>query len=209
LNSGYLGNAQLFGYNAAFHISCFGVTASGGTSLTVTQQQIINQSEVNIIILGGDAGTTTPILSNPTKLDAYLTSEENSSANTPVVPLSYQVNYLSDNTPMLLMIGAKGEYRNCNSPTPGPTDEPTVEPTPGTTSKTITYNTTVSSFNWVLPDDAASTSITVELIGGGQGGSSGSFNNSGQLWAAEVGQMAYSFFEPLPNDIIDSFNGEK
>jgi hypothetical protein len=164
-------------FTAALNISCFGVTAGGSTTLTTQQQQVFEKTQISAIILGGDSSTATPVLVNIGNLGNYLTSGLNASANTPVVPLSYQVNYMSDNTWMVLVLGTEGQYRDCDPTTPEPTTEPTPAPTPATTQKTVSF-TSVGTHTWNLPVNAASETIRIDIVGGGGGGSGSTCDDS-------------------------------
>ncbi|MBN1697642.1 MAG: thiol-activated cytolysin family protein [Spirochaetales bacterium] len=150
-------------FEAALEIGYCGFTAGGKTELTVEQESVLNQSTIEIMVLGGHSHTAMPMTINTGDMAEWLTSDQNAYISTPVVPLCYEVDYLSDNTWMLLVMGASGQYR-INDPDgspPTPTDPPE--------QRTKVYSNPGTEY-WTPPDNLAGDIITVTMVGGGGGG---------------------------------------
>jgi hypothetical protein len=105
-----------------------------------------------------------------TNLPEYQPSGKNATVNTPVVPLSYQVNYLSDNTWMTLVLGTSGQLRLCGDNIPTPTEPPVQQ----TETRVLEFTEPGDSY-WYPATDMAGDTITVRMVGGG-GGGGGGFN---------------------------------
>jgi hypothetical protein len=162
-------------FKASLEISYAGITAGGQTTLTIEQEEIIKRCKISAIIRGGDSSTATPVCINPGNLGDYLTSGKNATVNTPVVPLSYQVNYLSDNTWMTLVLGTSGYFRLCGDNIPTPTEPPVQQ----TETRVLEFTEPGDSY-WYPATDIAGDIITVRMVGGG-GGGGGSFSGSGSI----------------------------
>lgn len=82
--------------DATFNSGAF----SGGLNLTLAQKQIITESEINVLALGGGPGDAVSAIVGDklTGIIDYLKAGANFSAASPGFPISYVVRYLKDNT---------------------------------------------------------------------------------------------------------------
>jgi len=83
--------------NGAFRAA----VVSGSTDIDARQREVLQNSDIRILALGGGAGTTVDLLGGADKLGGlrkYLTEGINFSRTNPGVPISYQLRYLKDNS---------------------------------------------------------------------------------------------------------------
>ncbi|MBN1696210.1 MAG: thiol-activated cytolysin family protein [Spirochaetales bacterium] len=119
---------------------------SSTTEIYTKHREVFDECDMRMVVIGGDSASATPMMTDYSQFTAWLNDARNAKVNTPVMPLSYQVRYLKDNTVMHNVLTSDSYLRNCEDtvPTPTPasgTPEPTAPPAP--TPNPVTYTLTV------------------------------------------------------------------
>lgn len=97
-------------------------SAIGGSSrvqVTNAQKSMINQSDLQLIVLGGDPKPAAKILTGDklTALAQYIESGALASNSSPAIPISYRLNYLNDNQPVSLSMATEFKrVQDCHKP---------------------------------------------------------------------------------------------
>jgi hypothetical protein len=103
-------NAFETGFSAAA-----GPFGHGGMEISISQeeQDVINKCTIKAVIIGGDSQSAAAAVVNPLEFANYLTDVRNHTVSAPVSPLSYQVNYLCDNTVMQMVCNSEKTITIC------------------------------------------------------------------------------------------------
>ncbi|MBN1697979.1 MAG: thiol-activated cytolysin family protein [Spirochaetales bacterium] len=115
-------NAFEAGFKAAA-----GPFGHGGAEVTISteDQDVINRCTIKAVIIGGDSQSAAAAVVDPLEFANYLTDVRNHTVSTPVSPLSYQVNYLCDNTVMQMVCNSEKKVTVCGGDgEPDPTTAP-------------------------------------------------------------------------------------
>ncbi|MCB0565208.1 MAG: thiol-activated cytolysin family protein [Lewinellaceae bacterium] len=97
----------------ALNVSYSGFGVGGGVSITDRDKQVLNESTINALIIGGPSGSAINAVAGFEELKGYLQEGANFSATSPGAPIAYTLRFIDDNSVANVVLSSEYTIRQC------------------------------------------------------------------------------------------------
>jgi hypothetical protein len=114
-------NASTASLKAALQAEFKSIAAQGQTTLDIEQRHLLNQASIQMIVIGGSGEAAGNFISGQLvapsfdAVSAWLLAGREFSANSPGVPISYQLRWLSDNSVASMSFTTRYTIKDCHA----------------------------------------------------------------------------------------------
>lgn len=93
-------NSSMTDINAAFNAAF----SAGGGSIDASYQNIINESSIKALVIGGSGASAANAIEGPSEVYNYISEGGNYSKDSPGAPLSYKLRFIKQGTPVARVV---------------------------------------------------------------------------------------------------------